>query len=109
GACLRQACATVTAPLTLPTTTCTGWIYRRSAAYANLPSPGTRVNPSQASLMPKIEVAANQGGAIQTASGAHHYRFIGIESGPTGSPTYGLLQLGWGSEPNEAALPNNIV
>ncbi|TLY42810.1 MAG: hypothetical protein E6K59_08050, partial [Nitrospirae bacterium] len=104
-----QAGATFTGPFTLPNKTGTGWIYIRSSAYANLPSPGTRVNPSQASLMPKIEVAANQGGAIQTASGAHHYRFIGIEFVPTGSPTYGLLQLGWGSEPNEAALPNNIV
>jgi len=105
-----QAETIYTGPFTLPNkTTGTGWIYVRSSAYASLPAPGTRVGPSHASLMPKLVIAANQSGAIRTATQAHHYRFVGIEFQPTGSPAFDLLALGSGSETSEASLPHNIV
>lgn len=71
---------TFTGPFTLPKKiTGSGWIYIISSAYANLPSPCTRVGPSDGANTPKIVVSANNGGAINTASGAHHYRFVDIE------------------------------
>ena len=75
-----EAGATFRGPFTLPNKPGSGWIYVQSSALASLPAPGTRVTPAQASLMPKI--VGGSGSAIQTASGAHHYRFIGIEVRP---------------------------
>lgn len=60
---------------------------------ATLP-PG-RVDPSQASLLPKI-LATSSGAAFRTAPGAHHWTLLGLELYPMSS--YGdLLQLGDGS------------
>ena len=50
-----QAGATFTGNFILPRKPGTGWIYIRSSAHGLLPDPGTRVSPSHASLMPKIE------------------------------------------------------
>jgi hypothetical protein len=73
-----QAGATFTGNFVLPAKTGTQWVYIRSSAVASLPSPGTRVTPTLASLMPKI-VSPNTMPAILSAFGAHHYRFVGIE------------------------------
>lgn len=105
-----QAGATFTGPFTLPNkTTGSGWIYIRSSAYSSLPPPGTRVTPADAVNMPKITVTNNVGGAIQTAAGAHHYRFVGIEFLPiSGRFVTNLLELGT-TETTLASLPNNIT
>jgi hypothetical protein len=50
-----QAGSTFTDNFVLPAKTGTEWIYVRSSAHASLPPPNTRVNPSHASLMPKIQ------------------------------------------------------
>ena len=73
-----QAGATFTGNFILPKKPGTGWIYIRSSAHGLLPDPGTRVLPSHASLMPKIDTP-NKAPAITTAAAAHHYRFVGIE------------------------------
>src|SRR5437879_3189771 len=73
-----QAGATFTGPFLLPNKPGTGWIYIQSSALANLPPPGTRVSPAQASLMPIIVSGNIFYPAISTAAGAHHYRFVGI-------------------------------
>jgi hypothetical protein len=70
--------ATFTGNLILPRKTGSAWIYVRSSAHALLPRPGTRVFPSHARLMPRID-SPNRAPAVRTAAGAHHYRFIGIE------------------------------
>ena len=62
----------------LPRKPGTDWIYIRSSAHARLPRPGTRVSPSHASLMPRID-SPNRQPAIRTAAAAHHYRLVGIE------------------------------
>jgi hypothetical protein len=105
-----QAGATFKGPFTLPNkTTGTGWIYIRSSAYASLPAPCNRVEPSDAVNMPKIVVAAGSGGAINTASNAHHYRFSGIEICPvSGNYVYNIVLIGNG-ETTASSLPNNIV
>lgn len=78
-----EAGATFTGPFRLPVKPGAEWIVVRSGAPAgSLPPPGRRVDPSYARFMPKL-VAASQP-VLATASGAHHYRFIGIEIRPGG-------------------------
>ena len=73
-----QAGATFTGNFVLPRKTGNDWIYIRSSAHALLPPPGTRVLPSHARLMARIETP-NRTPAVRTAAAAHHYRFVGIE------------------------------
>jgi hypothetical protein len=73
-----QAGATFVGNFILPRKPGTDWIYVRSSAHARLPRPGTRVSPSHARLMPRID-SPNREPAIRTAAAAHHYRFVGIE------------------------------
>jgi hypothetical protein len=105
-----QAGASFTGPFTLPTRAAgTGWVILQSSAMGSLPREGTRVKPSDSSHMPKILVGAGSGGTIQTASGAHHFRFIGIEIKPAdGAFIYNLVELGAG-ETSEGALPHDIL
>ncbi|MBI2827731.1 MAG: hypothetical protein HYX77_00485 [Acidobacteria bacterium] len=105
-----EAGATFTGPFTLSGKQGSGWIVvRTSAPDSSLPPPGTRVNPSYAPVMPKIVVGPGLGGAIQTAPGAHHYRFIGIEVHPLpGAFVFSLIELGR-DETSEEMLPHDIV
>ncbi len=97
-------------PFTLPKkNTGTGWIYIISDALGELPAACTRVSPADSVNMPVITVGAGSGGAVQTAAGAHHYRFVGIEFRPTaGTFVYNVVQIGNG-EKTESDLPNNII
>ncbi len=97
-------------PFTLPNKTSgTGWIYITSSALSKLPAPCMRVSPSDAINMPVIVVLAGAGGAAQTAAGAHHFRFVGIEFRPVdGNYVYNIFQIGNG-ETTLSTLPNNIV
>lgn len=105
-----QAGVTFTGPFTLPDKTSgTGWIYIISSAYSSLPAPCTRVSPADAVNMPKLVVVANNGGTINTASNAHHYRFVGIEFKPvTNNFVYNIILIGNG-ETSASTLPNNLV
>ena len=105
-----QAGITFTGPFYLPNKTSgTGWVYITSSAYSSLPEPCSRVNPVDAANMPKIVVIAGSGGAINTSSNAHHYRFTGIEFKPvTGNYVYNIIQIGNG-ETSADSLPNNII
>jgi len=106
-----QAGATYQGPFTLPNKAGAGWItVRTSAPDSSLPAPGTRATPAYAAVMPKVVVGDNVGGAIRTAAGAHHFRFIGLEIKPlAGALVYSLIELGTGSETSEAPLPHDIV
>src|SRR6516225_6132934 len=80
-----QAGATFTGPFRLPNKTSgSGWIYVVSSNLSNLPPPGTRVAPTNASNMPKI-VAPNGQSALTTVATSHHFRFAGIEFAPASS------------------------
>jgi hypothetical protein len=105
-----QAGVTYNGRIILPNkTTGSGWIYIVSSAYAKLPPPGQRVSIGDAANMPKITVAANIGGAIETKPKAHHYRFVGIEFKPVeGNFVYNLIQIGNG-ENTKPKLPRNIT
>jgi hypothetical protein len=94
--------------LTLPAKSGDGWITIRTAvpdgAFAR---PGTRAGPSDAPRMPIIESSSDS--AIATDSGAHHYRFIGIEIRPrAGIFVHNLIALG-ANETSADALPHHIL
>ena len=106
-----QAGATFTGNFTLPVKTKgSGWIYVVSSNYSSLPSPGNRAVPTDAPNMAKLVFPyGNSGIGIQAASGANHYRFIGIEMAPVqGVFMYTLFAVGNG-ETSAAALPSNIT
>src|SRR5438552_3072215 len=108
---ILQAGATFSGPFTLPIKSGTWWIIvRTSAADSTLPPPGTRITGAYAGpALPKIVVGAGVGGALRTTSGAHHFRFIGIEFAPTpGAFVYSLIELGAG-ETSAAALPHDLI
>jgi hypothetical protein len=72
------------------------FVYIVSSAYNSLPAPGNRVAPSDAANMCKIQTG-NSNPAIQTASAAHHYRFIGCEiAANAGTLTFNTIQIGNG-------------
>src|SRR2546425_9759241 len=98
--------ATYSGNFTLPNKSGTGWIYIQSSALGSLPSPGTRVTPARASLMPKI-VSSNMNPAIQTASAAHHYRFVGIEIATTWATTSSTAYAGVNRD--GAPAPSNLA
>lgn len=105
-----QAGATYNGSFTLPAKSGSGWIViRTSAADSSLPTQGTRLTPSSASLLPKI-VTTSSSPAIQTAAGANHYRFVGVEFAVASgvSPNYGIVSLGTDSQ-TSAAVPSFII
>ena len=103
--------ATYTGNFTLPVKTGSSWIIiRTSTPDAQLPAEGQRMKPSYAALLPKI-VSPNTDGAISTAPGAHHYRFIGVEITTTSNLNYGLVLLGDGSPTQNtmAEVPHDLI
>jgi hypothetical protein len=85
-----------------------GWIVIGSAA-SDLPAPGTRVNPADASKMPKI-VADSGYWVFKAEPGAHHYRLVGLEIAPAdGKSLTNLVELGGGDERGVEALPHHII
>jgi hypothetical protein len=105
-----QAGATFRGPFTLPNKTAgTGWIYVVSSHLSNLPAPGTRVSPANATNMPKI-LAPNGLQALTTVANSHHFRFVGIEFAPAPGTTliYEVVAIG-NSDASPATLPHHIV
>jgi hypothetical protein len=105
---LLQAGATFTGNFVLPNKNGTGWIIvRTSTPDANLP-PGTRVTPALASAMPKI-ISPNSEPAAQTAGGAHHFRFVGIEFGVApGTNIYNIVALD-ANQTSLAQAPHDLI
>ena len=92
------------------------WIYIESSAYANLPSPGTRVSPADAVNMPKI-VTPGAPHAIGFDDGANYWRFVGVEiysastyrpSGYTPGVYYGYSLIDKSSYPGTSNIPDHI-
>jgi len=105
-----EAGARFTGNFTLPNKTGTGWIIiRTSAPDSSLPTPGTRITPASASVLPKV-VSPNSQPAIAAANGAHHYRFIGVEFtiAPDVPMNYSLILLG--NRPTSPdQLPHDLI
>jgi hypothetical protein len=103
-----QAGATYTGPFTLPVKPNNGWIVvRTSAPDSALPPPGTRIDPSYVNVMATLTSSINS--IITASSGAHHFRFVGIEiTPPKGVYLINLVQLG-GYETSTSQLPSALA
>ncbi|HVF89735.1 MAG TPA: hypothetical protein VNH22_06685 [Blastocatellia bacterium] len=110
---LLEAGATFTGNFVLPVKSDANdqnWItIRSSAADADLPAPGVRAHPAMSHLFPKL-VSPNADAALKTATGAHHYRLMGIELaiGEDVKINFGIVKLGEGSEAEASMLPRDI-
>ena len=106
-----QAGATFTGNFTLPNKSGQSqWIVIRSSiSDANLPPAGTRVTPAYSAVMPKI-ISPNAEPAIRTASGAHHYRFIGLEIGvsPGAKLIYNIVDFS-GGQTSLSQVPHDLI
>lgn len=108
-----RAGVTFTGNFVLPAKKGNGWIViRTSTPDANLPSPGVRITPQQAGLLPKI-MTPNSDAALSTAPGAHHFRLVGLEIGvsPNVKTNYGVVKLGDGSNAQRslALVPTDLI
>jgi PKD repeat protein len=105
-----QAGATFTGNFTLPNKTGSGWVVIRSSAETALPAPGTRVQPAHSSAMAKL-ISPNAAPAIATLSGAHHYRFIGVEIGLISgvATNYGLVTFGDSYQNTLSQVPHDLI
>jgi hypothetical protein len=82
---------------------------RSSAQDSDLPPEGTRIDPIRySSLLPKIESNVKGEPAIAASSGAHHFRFVAVEFGPTIGGLYDIIQIGTSEETRVEDLPHHI-
>jgi hypothetical protein len=108
--------ATYSGNFVLPTksgTSANGWIVIRSDKSGQLPSIGTRVTKSHASLMAKI-VTPNTDGAIKTSGATSGWWLVGLEVTVSASLTaqqYGIVMLGQSGSPQTSlsSAPSDIV
>ncbi len=84
------------------------WIVIRSSMYDRLPPPGSRISPAQANLMARI-VSPNREPAITTATGAHHYRLIGVEVTTISPVNINLIRLEAPGQNSLDRVPTDIV
>lgn len=100
---------TWTGNYTLPPKSGNGWVIIRPQNMTALPPEGVRINPMTVGPLPRILSSNNMGGITATA-GAHHYRLVGLDVGPTpGVDNTGLIRLGTGYETTVADLPHDLV
>jgi cellulose synthase/poly-beta-1,6-N-acetylglucosamine synthase-like glycosyltransferase len=98
--------ATYRGPFRLPRKAGNQWIVLSTAA-KDLPHPGRHVDPSHASLMPKL--VASSGSVFSADRGAHHYRLVGLEIAPADDVSLkALVELG-SDETSLNDLPHHIV
>ena len=103
---LLQAGAKFVGAFNLPNKTGDEFITIQSSGAAKLPKDGERVGVKDAALMPKILSSGKGKPAIETAPGAHHYRFVGIEFAPANNEyIYNLIYLG---AEKPADIPHHI-
>jgi PKD repeat protein len=105
-----QAGATYTGNFTLPNKAGDGWIVIRSSAEASLPPERTRVQLSDSNLFPKL-LTANVSPVISTASGAHHFRFVGVEFGLAAGVwlNYGIVCFGADPQNTLEQVPHDLI
>jgi len=106
-----QAGAVYTGPITLKPKQGSGWITLISSDYAKgLPPQGTRVTPTDAAHMPKLQ--ASYESVVRTAPGAGHYRLVGLEIRPGPPRSSGMHKaLDWvrGTPPKAGAAPSAFL
>jgi Right handed beta helix region len=82
---------------------------RTAAPDSSLPPPETRLDYKQyAAVLPKLIPTEKGSPALRAVAGAHHYRFIGVEFGPTVQGMYNIIELGTTEETSLDQLPHHI-
>ena len=102
-----QAGAVYSGTVTLPKRPLTEFVTIRSSSAVDLPA-DKRVSPSQRASMATITSGTLSRPAISTDNGAHHYRFVGIEFGPTTKGEFNIIQIGSGAETTVDEIPHHI-
>jgi carbohydrate binding protein with CBM6 domain len=109
---LLQAGATFTGAFKLGNKGGTKYItIRSSAPDASLPAPGERINPSFASLLPKIKATPN-GAALRVSPGATYWRLLFLEFLPASSTASANLVEFGGAGTNQSSLssaPHDLI
>ncbi len=101
-----QAGAKFAGAFVLPNKPGSEYITVQSSDAAKLPKDGERVGLKDAASMPKILSSGKGKPAIETAPGAHHYRFVGIEIAPANNEyVYNLVFL---NAEKPADIPHHI-
>ena len=82
---------------------------RTNAADDALPTAGTRLDPQRyAAALPKLVGSVSGEPVVNALAGAHHYRFVGVEFGPTVGGENNIVQLGTSKEESADALPHDF-
>ncbi|MDT7540264.1 MAG: hypothetical protein QOE33_168 [Acidobacteriota bacterium] len=82
---------------------------RSSAADAQLPATGERIDPAKyANALPKLVGGVAGSPVVAAAPGAHHFRFVAVEFGATVGGQGNIIELGTGQEESLDALPHDI-
>lgn len=107
---LLEAGATFQGSFELPNKSGDEFITIRTAANdSQLPPANKRLDPKKYdSILPKLESNIKGKSAITTATGSHHFRFIGVEFMPTIEGLYDIVQIGKGDETKIEDLPHHI-
>jgi hypothetical protein len=107
---LLEAGATYEGAFKLPVKTGSEFItVRTSAADAQLPPADRRIDPKKyAAVLPKLKSNVKGKPVIYAPSGAHHFRFIGVEFAPTIEGLYNIIEIGTTEEKSVAELPHHI-
>ena len=82
---------------------------RTSASDDQLPPAGKRLDYKKyAAVLPKIVSNIKGEPALTTATSAHHFRFIGVEFGPTIEGLYNIIEIGTTEESAIEQIPHHI-
>jgi len=104
-----QAGAVYKGVLKLPNKFGSEFITIRTSAETQLPPAGTRLDPQRHQAALATVVSNIQGSpAVLAAKGAHHFRFDGIEFGPTIAGYFNIIQIGTTEERTVEELPHHI-
>lgn len=82
---------------------------RSDAPDASLPGTNERIDPRRyGSVLPKLVSNTYEKPAVRATGGAHHYRFIAVEFGPTPQGVGNVIELGTSQETRLDELPHHI-
>jgi hypothetical protein len=101
--------ATFTGNFVLPAKTGSRYTILRTAPTPGLPDATTRVSPVHSGKLARLQ-SSNSTPAIRTAAGAHHWRLMLLEIGPTGTASSDIVVFG-DATPSQAgeAQPHDLV
>jgi hypothetical protein len=77
---------------------------RTASSDPALPQAGTRISPSAAALLPRLQ-SPNSLPVLKTAAGAHHWRLQYLEFGPNKGGYGDIIQLGSSGQTTLASVP----